>query len=126
MTILKELINILDKKQSPPLKSWLSLNVNTRIVQLYQGIARNMWKSDLAASLALYGNPDSAAYRKLKSTLKTKLLEFVIYVEIDETAFPEDEIQKLEDLERALIVEKLKLLGANAVLSEFEEIFIEK
>lgn len=125
MTILKELINILDKKQSPPLRAWLSANVNTRIVQLYQGIARNMWKNDLAASLALYGNSDSSAYRKLKSALKAKLLEFVIYVEIDETAFSEPEIQKLVELERALIMEKLRLLGAKAVMTEFEDNILE-
>jgi hypothetical protein len=122
MTVLKELIDILDKKQSPPLKAWLSANVNTRLVQLYQGIARNQWKSDLAASLALYGNADSAAYRKLKSALKAKLLEFVIYVELDVNQFPENELSRLAELERDLIIEKLKLLGAKAVMNEFDEV----
>lgn len=120
MVVLKELVNILNENQSPAVKAWLSVNVNSRIVQLYQGIARNTWKNDLAASLALYGNAESAAYRKLKSTLKSKLLGFIIYLDIDENSFSEEEIKKIKTLERQLILEKLKLLGAKEVINDFE------
>jgi hypothetical protein len=121
MKKLNELVNILHKRQSPVLKAWLAVNVSTRQVQLYQGIARNNFKSDVSASMLLYGKADSAAYRKLKADLKTKLLEFVIYLDISEEVTPPEMLSKIQNLEREIIKEKLILMGAKFILEEFTE-----
>jgi ABC-type phosphate/phosphonate transport system substrate-binding protein len=118
MTILKELIEILYRNPNPPLQSWVAANLNSRIVQLYYGIARQQWKTDMAASLALYGKTDSAAYRKIKSDLKNKLLQFIVFTNIDEEE--NAQARKIKALEYQLLIEKLNYFEAEEVLKSLE------
>lgn len=90
MEQLKELINIVNKRKLSQIevfdKSLISRK-DTLFAKLYDGIADGNIKSDEEAILYIYGNEkDAANYRKLKSRFKTRLLNTLYFIDINNTS----------------------------------------
>jgi hypothetical protein len=84
MRILNTLIQIHQANQSLILKQWLLKNQNSKMVQLYEGIANGKWENDIQASLFLYQDACHPNYRRLKTLLKEKLLMLIQFIPISD------------------------------------------
>jgi hypothetical protein len=119
MKALKELIDIYTSNNNLPLKAWLASNINANAVFLYMGIARGQWETDADASIALYGSPNSAAYRKIKFDLKAKLLSFMIFTEINQEGNAAH-VAQIKSIEAALLTAKLTYFQADNLIQELD------
>lgn len=84
MRILNTLIQAHQQNQSPVLKQWLQKNHDTKMVQLYNGIAKGKLTSDIQASQFFYQEVNHPNYRRLKTLLKEKLFDFMLYLPISD------------------------------------------
>lgn len=87
MEDLKELINIINKRKLSQIeifdKSLISRK-DTLFSKLYNNIADETIRTDQQAMLILYGNEkDNSKYRKLKSRFKTRLLNTLYFLDIN-------------------------------------------
>jgi hypothetical protein len=90
MEQLKELINIVNKRKLSQLeifdKSFISRK-DTLFSKLYEGIADGHIHSDEDAIQYLYGSTkDNANYRKLKSRFKSRLLNTLYFIDVNNTS----------------------------------------
>ncbi|HUM52225.1 MAG TPA: hypothetical protein PK431_10435 [Chitinophagales bacterium] len=87
MEDIKELINIINKRKLSQIevfdKSLISRK-DTLFSKLYNNIANENIRTDLQAMVLLYGNEkDNSKYRKLKSRFKTRLLNTLYFLDIN-------------------------------------------
>lgn len=89
MKDLKEIILILEKHHLHPLKYMGSVaESKSKLLALYEGIAKDKFPSDEAAATNLYSTDSrSSSYRKLKSDLREKLLEAVLQINTDQDQY---------------------------------------
>lgn len=91
---LKELILVLE--QDHRVKNSLFGNgvggKNTKLVKLYEGIASGQYRSDEEAAIRLYPDESNASYRKLKFTLREKLIKALF--DLDLKSSDHNEYQK--------------------------------
>ena len=85
MQDLREIILLLNKHNIHPLKYMGSVgDGKSKMLALYEGIARDKFTSDEIATNVLYETSgDSSSYRKLKSDLREKLLDAVLQINTD-------------------------------------------
>ncbi|MCY7329923.1 MAG: hypothetical protein LH618_15320, partial [Saprospiraceae bacterium] len=85
MKDLKEIILVLEKHNIHPLRYLSTMgDGKSKMLALYEGIAKDRFSSDEMAAAALY-LPDNrtSSYRKLKSDLRDKLLDAVLTINTD-------------------------------------------
>jgi len=85
MKDLKEIILVLEKHNIHPLRYLSTMGGGkSKMLALYEGIAKDRFSSDEMAAAALY-LPDNrtSSYRKLKSDLRDKLLDAVLTINTD-------------------------------------------
>lgn len=87
MEDIKELINIINKRKLSQIevfdKSLISRK-DTLFSKLYNNIANETIRTDIQAMVLLYGNEkDNSKYRKLKSRFKTRLLNTLYFLDIN-------------------------------------------
>lgn len=85
MKDLKEIILVLEKHNVHPLKYMAPPGDNkSKLLALYEGIARNRFSSDEVAAASLYSTDSrGSSYRKLKSDLREKLLDAMLQINTD-------------------------------------------
>ena len=83
MQDLKELILLLSQHNIHPLRH-LAGSEDSKLLALYEGIAKGKFNTDEEAAAALYGGKDgTSGYRKLKSDLRERLLDHVFQINTD-------------------------------------------
>ena len=89
MQVLKEIILLLQQHNVHPLKHLGgSADNKSKLLALYDGIARNRFGSDADAAAALYDGAESgSSYRKLKSDLRERLLDSVFHLNMDQEQY---------------------------------------
>lgn len=119
MQILNTLVKLHYHNQSTILKQWLQKNHDTKMVQLYYGIAKDKLKSDIQASQFLYQETNHPNYRRLKNLLKEKLVELMLFIPISKEELNCTELKNTRDaFLKALFKQKVE--NSEALLGEVD------
>jgi hypothetical protein len=88
MQALQTLIKIHQENPSKMLEFWKKENKKGKMMQLYKGIESATFSTDIEASTFFYKTSNHANYRRLKHSLKKKLIELLQFVPIDDFQRP--------------------------------------
>lgn len=115
MQDLRELILLLSQHHVHPLKE-LEGGKDSKLLALYEGIAKGRYHSDEEAAADLYGGQGaSSSYRKLKSTLRDRLLERVFEINTQQDEYSDYQKAYYECHKQWVIVRFLTGQNANTV-----------
>ncbi len=115
MQDLRELILLLSQHHVHPLKE-LEGSKDSKLLALYEGIAKGRYHSDEEAAADLYGGQGaSSSYRKLKSTLRDRLLERVFEINTQQDEYSDYQKAYYECHKQWVIVRFLTGQNANTV-----------
>ncbi|MFN0013137.1 MAG: hypothetical protein ACKVU2_01195 [Saprospiraceae bacterium] len=115
MQDIKELILLLAQHNIHPLKH-LAGSEDSKLLALYEGIAKGKFQSDDEAAVALYkGQGGASSYRKLKSDLRERLLERVFEINTDTSQYSDYQKAYYECHKLWVIVRFLTGQNANTV-----------
>ncbi len=115
MQDLRELILLLSQHHVHPLKE-LEGAKDSKLLALYEGIAKGRYHSDEEAAADLYGGQGaSSSYRKLKSTLRDRLLERVFEINTQQDEYSDYQKAYYECHKQWVIVRFLTGQNANTV-----------
>jgi len=86
MHVIKDLIIFFQRHHHQPLRNAITADKGSKLVQLYDGIAKNKYRDDREAAIDLYGEtPSGSKYRKLKSDLREKLITELNNINVEES-----------------------------------------
>lgn len=112
---LKELILLLHQHNVHPLRD-LEGTKDSKLLALYEGIAKGRYHSDEEAAKDLYREQGaSSSYRKLKSTLRDRLLEYVFEINTQQEEYSDYQKAYYECHKQWVIVRFLTGQNANTV-----------
>lgn len=115
MQDLKELILLLEQHHVHPLKELEGVK-DSKLLGLYEGIAKGKYNTDEEAAADLYkGQGASSSYRKLKSTLRDRLLAHVFDINTQQDEYSDYQKAYYECHKQWVIVRFLTGQNANTV-----------
>lgn len=115
MQDLRELILLLAQHNVQPLRELKGAKYS-KLLALYEGIAKGVYHSDEEAADDLYkGQGASSSYRKLKSTLRDRLLEYVFQINTQQEEYSDYQKAYYECHKQWVIVRFLTGQNANTV-----------
>ena len=115
MDKLKELIELLNLNKIKSIEIIdHSTDIDTKLMQLYNGIRKGKFPDDDSAKKKLYSNAsDSNAYYKLKHTLRERLYNTIFFIDVKSSKYGDIykakmQTQKISSLIRILLTKGLK------------------
>jgi len=98
MNIIRELSNIITPKRTKHVNLLsFNLKMNSKLMQLYEGVKSGRFESDEAAIISLYGSlKHKYKYSKLKYDLRKRLYNTIHLIELDSKTFDDDVRAALE------------------------------
>ncbi len=115
MQDLRELILLLAQHQVHPLKH-LEGAKDSKLLALYEGIAKGRYLSDEEAARDLYKEQGaSSSYRKLKSTLRERLLECIFHIDTQQAEYTDYQRAYYDCHKQWVIVRFLTGQNANTI-----------
>ncbi len=115
MDKLKELIELLNLNKIKSIEIIdHSIDTDTKLMQLYNGIRKGKFSNDANAKNFLYSNnSDSNAYYKLKHTLRERLYNTIFFIDVKSSKYGDIykakmQTQKISSLIRILLTKGLK------------------